>query len=248
MSVVNVSSRAGVNKLGHRMRYTGAPDWRPSDMSDDKKSTGISSNQAIDGALQLDSDPRNLKQYYADWARNYDRDVEAVQYSGPEFAATLLEQHLDERAKAILDAGCGTGLVGVALQARGYQLVDGFDLSPEMAQLSSATGAYRDVVGDVDIMHAQRDYARSDYEALLSVGVFTLGHVPPQALEALLPLVRVGGLLVISTRSHYFEQTDFQQCVDALVDAGRLQLLQVVWDAPYNHDGDAHYWVFSRKA
>jgi len=209
-------------------------------MGDDR----ISNNQAIDAALRLDGQPQNLKQYYADWARNYNRDMDAVQYSGPQFAATLLSQHLDDKSARILDAGCGTGLVGVELWKFGYRLVDGFDLSEEMAQLSAATGAYAEVSGNVDMMRAAQDYPHADYDALMSIGVFTLGHVPPRALEVLLQLVRVGGLLVISTRSHYFEQTDYQQCVDALLVSGQLRQLQVVWDAPYNHDGNAHYWVF----
>jgi predicted TPR repeat methyltransferase len=211
-------------------------------MSDDK----ISSNAAIDAALHLDGDPQTLKQYYADWARNYNRDIDAANYSGPGLAARLLSQHLDDNTARILDAGCGTGLVGVALQALGYHNVDGFDLSPEMAQQATATGAYGEVAGDVDMMRAPRDYPHADYDALLSIGVFTLGHVPPQALEVLLQLLRDGGLLVISTRSHYYAQTDFQQCVDALLAAGKLRQLQVVRDAPYNHDGDAHYWVFTK--
>jgi predicted TPR repeat methyltransferase len=212
-------------------------------MSEDR----ISNNQAIDAALRLDGDPNNLKQYYANWSRSYDRDMEAVQYSGPEFAATLLSQHLDNKSARILDAGCGTGLVGVALRALGYRLVDGFDLSVEMAQLSAATGAYGEVLGNVDMMRAPQDYPHADYDALLSIGVFTLGHVPPQALEVLVKLLREGGLLVISTRSHYYEQTDFQQCVDALLAVGMLRQLQEVRDAPYNHDGDAHYWVFIKS-
>jgi predicted TPR repeat methyltransferase len=211
-------------------------------MSDDK----ISSNAAIDAALHLDGDPQTLKQYYADWARTYNRDIDAAKYSGPEFAASLLNQHLDDKSARILDAGCGTGLVGIALQALGYRNVDGFDLSPEMAQQAKATGAYGEVAGNVDMMRAAQDYPHANYDALLSIGVFTLGHVPPQALGMLVQLLRIGGLLVVSTRSHYYQQTDYQQCVDALLAAGRLRQLQVIRDAPYNHDGDAHYWVFMK--
>jgi predicted TPR repeat methyltransferase len=211
-------------------------------MSDDR----ISTNAAIDAALRLDGDPQNVKQYYADWARHYDRDVSAAEYSGPAIAARLLQQHLADPMARILDAGCGTGLVGAELQALGYGAIDGFDLSSEMAELSRATGAYRQVVGDIDMMHALEDYLVCDYDALLSIGVFTLGHVPPQALTVLLQLLRAGGLLLISTRSQYYQQTDYQQQVDALLDSRKMSQLQVIWDAPYNHDGGAHYWVFRK--
>ena len=212
-------------------------------MTDDKLST----NASIDAALRLDGDPQNVKQFYADWAQNYDRDTRESIYTGPAIATQLLSQHLPELDVPILDAGCGTGLVGVALNAQGYGLVDGFDLSPEMADLAAATAAYRHVVGNIDMMRAQEDYPRSDYAALLSIGVFTLGHVPPQALGVLLELVRPGGLMLISTRSHYYDQTDFQSQVDILLAEACITQVQTIWDAPYNHDGDAHYWLF-RKA
>jgi len=211
-------------------------------MSDDR----ISNNAAIDAALRLDGDPQNLKRYYAGWAPDYNRDIDAARYSGPRVAAELLSRHLVDKTARILDAGCGTGLVGVELRARGYGVIDGFDLSPEMAQQAIATGAYGEVAGNVDMMRALEKYPPAQYDALLSIGVFTLGHVPPRALEVLVPLVRRGGLLLVSTRSHYFEQTDFQQCVDALLANGQLGQLQVVWNAPYNHDGAAHYWVFNK--
>jgi len=212
-------------------------------MSEEK----ISDNAAIDGALRLDGDPQNVRQYYDEWARSYDRDVGAADYSAPGIAARLLQQQLSDTDCRILDAGCGTGLVGVELRALGYGPIDGFDLSPEMAEKSIATGAYRSVAGDIDMMFAPRDYPGSNYDALLSIGVFTLGHVPPQALVVLLDLLRAGGILLVSTRSHYYDRSDFQQQVDQLLGVGAMSQSQVVWDAPYNHDGQAHYWVFRKS-
>ena len=208
----------------------------------------ISTNAAIDAALRLDGDPQKVKQFYADWAQQYNQDVSSTEYCGPVIAATLLNQHLGDKKARILDAGCGTGLVGVELQRLDYLHLDGFDLSLEMAELATASGAYRQVTGNIDMMRALEEFPQREYDALLSIGVFTLGHVPPQALEVLVKLVRRDGLLVISTRSHYFEQTDYQKIVDALLSSGQLSQLQVVWDAPYNHDGDAHYWVFRKTA
>ena len=211
-------------------------------MNDDK----ISDHEAIDAALHLDGDPEKVKEFYAEWAKNYDSDVGDARYSGPAIAAKLLQRHVEDEAAQLLDAGCGTGQVGRELHALGYRIIDGFDLSAEMAELAGATGAYRHVAGDIDMMRALEDFPYREYDALLSIGVFTLGHVPPEALEVLLQLLRAGGLLLISTRSHYYDQTEFQQQVDALLEQGLLTQLQVIWDAPYNHDGDAHYWVFRK--
>lgn len=213
-------------------------------MSDDK----ISSNKAIDAALHLDGDPEKVRQFYEEWARNYNIDTTSSAYTGPEIAAKLLQRHLPEPNKLLLDAGCGTGLVGVELEKLGYRLIDGFDLSESMTEQAAATGAYRDLLGGIDMMRAAESYADDTYDAILSIGVFTLGHVPPEALEVLLRLVHKGGLLVVSTRTHYYEQTNFQQVVDELIEANRAELVQLVRDAPYNNDGDGHYWVLRKTA
>ena len=212
-------------------------------MSDDR----ISSNDAIDAALHLDGDPEKVKEFYEEWARTYNVDTTGSDYTGPVISSRLLQQHLTDTDCRLLDAGCGTGLVGIELQKLGYAEIDGFDLSEEMAKLAIATGAYQNVLGAVDMMRATEHYSGAAYDAILSVGVFTLGHVPPEALDVLLKLTRSGGLLVISTRTHYYNDTNYQQVVDRLCADGQVELLQRMDDAPYNNDGDAHYWVFKKQ-
>jgi len=212
-------------------------------MSDDK----VSSNAAIDAALRLDGDPDKVRAYYDDWAQNYNLDISDAGYSGPAIGARLLQQNLADTAARLLDAGCGTGLVGVELHTLGYRSIDGFDLSDSMVEQARASGVYRQLEGDIDIMRAAQTYAPGSYDAVLSVGVFTLGHVPPEALAVLLRLVRPGGLLVMSTRTHYYDQTGFQQMVDELVAGRQIELLELLRDAPYNRDGAGHYWVFRKS-
>lgn len=211
------------------------------------KKNKISANPAIDAALRLDGDPRRVRAFYDDWAQNYDLDVSSAGYSAPAICATLLEQHLPDSAAVLLDAGCGSGLAGVELEARGYRNLDGFDLSESMAAKARATGSYRRVRGGIDMMRAADAYDSPGYDALLSVGVFTLGHVPPRALEVLLQLVRARGLLIVSTRSQYYDHSDFQQVVDELVARGCMESLQLLENAPYNDDGAGHYWVFRKS-
>jgi predicted TPR repeat methyltransferase len=213
-------------------------------MSDEK----ISDNEAIDAALRLDGDPGRVNVYYEDWARDYNRDVASAGYSAPAIAARLLQQQRPDLDIDLLDAGCGTGLAGIELQGLGYRRIDGFDLSESMAAEARATGCYREVRGAIDMMRASESYAGAAFDAVLSVGVFTLGHVPPEALLELLRLARGGGLLVLSTRSLYYRQTGFQKLIDDLRDRGRIEVRHLLEDAPYNHDGDRHYWVLEKTA
>jgi predicted TPR repeat methyltransferase len=212
-------------------------------MSDEK----ISSNEAINAALHLDGNPQNVRQFYDDWAKNYNLDTSSSEYTGPAISARLLSQYLPAKSSRLLDAGCGTGLVGIELQNLGYDHIDGFDLSDTMAEKAIASGAYRQVLGGIDMMRAAENYADANYAAILSVGVFTLGHVPPEALMVLLQLASPGGLLLISTRTHYYDETNFQLVMDGLIDSGQVELLQVIRNAPYNNDGDGHYWVMQKQ-
>lgn len=212
----------------------------------------ISSNEAIEAALNLDGDPLKVKEFYDEWASRYDIDTLDSEYIGPSVAANLFgdyQQH--ELGKAdfsweILDAGCGTGLVGNALSNLGYENIDGFDLSDAMAQKARDTRSYREVKGGIDMMLAAQSYTRQRYDGVMSIGVFTLGHVPPGALEVLIELLKPGGILVVSTRSHYYDQSNFQEVVDRLVATGQMQLLNLIRNAPYTDEDDAHYWVFRR--
>ncbi|MDJ0778918.1 MAG: class I SAM-dependent methyltransferase [Gammaproteobacteria bacterium] len=206
----------------------------------------LSSNPQIDGALKLDGDPQNVSKYYRDWADTYDRDTAASAYSGPRIAADLLARHVSARQLTLLDAGCGTGQVGVALQPLGFERVDGFDLSEPMAERARATGAYREVLGDIDMMRARETYADASYDGVLSVGVFTLGHVPPEALRVLAAIVRPRGWLLVSVRTHYYDESDFASVLQAETDAGRIEVVEALMDAPYNHDGNGHYWLLRR--
>jgi predicted TPR repeat methyltransferase len=217
-------------------------------MNDDK----IAKNEAIDAALHLDGDPQKVRAFYDEWASNYEIDTNESGYNGPEIAAKLFHQFNRSGEQEVcysfdvLDAGCGTGFVGEELAKLGYECIDGFDLSDAMAQKATETGSYREVKGGIDMMRAAQSYSTQSYAGVLSIGVFTLGHVPPEALHILIELLSPGGLLVVSTRSHYYDQSNFQEVVDQLITDSQVQLLKLIKDAPYNDDGDGHYWVFRK--
>ena len=81
----------------------------------------------------------------------------------------------------VLDAGCGTGLVGVSLRRLGVERIVGFDLSAAMLARASATGVYAELHPGI----AARAVAvrRRTVRGAVSVGVFTHGHVGPAAFE-----------------------------------------------------------------
>ena len=74
--------------------------------------------------------------------------------------------------------------------------------------------------------------------------MFTPGHVHPESLYQLAELAMPGGILVISTRIPYYEQTNYQDISDRIETEGVATLVKKLDNAPYRDDGDAHYWIY----
>ncbi|RRI01770.1 class I SAM-dependent methyltransferase [Mesorhizobium tamadayense] len=196
----------------------------------------------------LDTDVGYLAQY-RDQADTYDLDVGRRGYCGPmivaELAGAIQTAYLaKERAViTILDAGCGTGLVGQQLKRLGFQLIDGFDLFEEMAEKARQTHIYRHVQGDVDLNGPLSDYSNASYDITVCCGVFTHKHTRPDRLRELARVTRPKGFVIVSTRKSYAEATCFDGEVRRLQDADVLLPAHCLSDARY-YDEDAHYWVF----
>ncbi|MER8684613.1 class I SAM-dependent methyltransferase [Mesorhizobium sp. M1405] len=198
----------------------------------------------------LDGDVGRLAHFYRGWANSYEVDVGREGYCGPTVVAELASAvqtayFANERAViAILDAGCGTGLVGVELERLGFRSIDGFDLSEEMAERARQTRVYRHVRGDVDLNGPLSDYSNASYDITVCCGVFTLGHIRPDALRELARVTRPNGFIIASTRKSYAETTSFEDEVRRLQDAGVLVTAQCLNDGRYIAEEGAHYWVF----
>lgn len=211
---------------------------------------------SVQSALDLDSDADSIKAYYAKWADSYDDDLDGY-YTAPRMMAGLLCEVLDDEPAGIpadrsdveiMDTGCGTGLVGDMLDRAGFRKIDGTDISQEMVDKARELDVYRSLYGDIDVNEPPRPEWIDAYDAVMSCGVFTLGHVPPEALHQLVRMARPGGVIVNSTRTSYYEETDYQQVSDDLEASGKATLVKQLRDAPYTQDGNAHYWAYQVAA
>ncbi|MEI8718791.1 MAG: methyltransferase domain-containing protein [Mesorhizobium sp.] len=198
----------------------------------------------------LDGDVIRLGHFYREWAISYDLDVGRDGYCGPkivaELAGAVQTAYLaTERADiAILDAGCGTGLLGAELERLGFRLIDGIDLSEEMAERARQTRVYRQVRGGVDLNRPLSDYPSASYDVSVCCGAFTHGHVRPEGLRELARVTRPNGFVVASTRKSYVEAASFEDEVRRLQDVGILVPTQRLDNARYVAEEGAHYWVF----
>ena len=124
--------------------------------------------------------PEEVAALYDGWAESYDREMAANGYRHPSICLALLARHLPRGATPLLDAGCGTGLIGGWLAITGYPHVEGLDLSEGMLQRAAATRAYKALhrlsLGET------LPFEEGHFAGMVSAGVFTTGHVGVEAL------------------------------------------------------------------
>jgi len=78
-----------------------------------------------------------LLKYYQDWTDNnqYNKDMVDWNYTAPKETVLILKKYVFNKNSKILDAGCGTGLVGIELKKYGYSNIEGVDFSQNMLDL-----------------------------------------------------------------------------------------------------------------
>jgi predicted TPR repeat methyltransferase len=105
----------------------------------------VSNSDKIDARLsRVYDNPGDKQALFDDWAPTYDNDlVNEMGYVADAEACRRLQAMLPDRRARILDAGCGTGLVGRRLQQAGYTDIHGSDYSQKMLDEARTRGAYR---------------------------------------------------------------------------------------------------------
>ncbi|SMF09731.1 Methyltransferase domain-containing protein [Tistlia consotensis] len=160
---------------------------------------------------------------YAEWAKSYDRDVMVLGYQLPPVVAGLFARHVPLGAGPILDVGCGTGLIGLALQALGYDRVTGADLSEAMLAVAAGRGCYEATVRAE--LGKRLDFPDGGFFALVASGVFTQGHAPASAFAELARITASGGRVVLTDRADGDHAAAYRAAADALVAEGTWRLI-----------------------
>jgi ubiquinone/menaquinone biosynthesis C-methylase UbiE len=176
----------------------------------------------------------DLRDFYADWAETYDEDHAAIGCFHHQAAVELLLQFLPDPAAAILDVGAGTGLVGEALQARGFSNLTAIDFSPDILAVARRKGLYRRYLVQ-NLNQPLRDLVENSFDAAIGVGVFSFGQVEAVALDELVRIVRPEGLITFTLRVDFFESNamGFREKLAGLSEAGTWQLHALSEPAQY---------------
>ncbi len=167
----------------------------------------------VDDAYALET-PADSIRLYGKWAPTYDSDlIERIGYVVHLRVAEILLRQRSLINGAVLDVGCGTGLVGVKLREGGIDVIDGVDIAPQMlVEAGKKRTNYDDPVyrnlSPADLTE-RLDIPDNQYDGLISAGTFTHKHLGPDSLDELWRVAASGAHCAIGIKSTHYEQPSF---------------------------------------
>lgn len=203
-------------------------------------------------AVETPDDNRRL---YAAWAATYEASfATAERYVYHRRVAEIFTSGTWDPAGAVLDVGCGTGLVGVELRRLGAPTIDGIDISAEMlaeagAKYDAAGAVYRSLI-EADLT-APVPLASDTYAGVVSAGAFTHGHLGVSAIDEVLRVSAPGGRGALGVNASHFRELGFDEYFERAVGTGTITdfaLVDVaVYDDPNRRgaDDEARVAVFT---
>ena len=161
---------------------------------------------------------REILDYYRDWTGNhkYNQDMIKMNYTAPKETVSVLVKYIIQKDLKILDAGCGSGLVGIELKKHNYSNIDGADFSQDMLNLIPKN-IYK-ALDKVDLNNPLK-YKNNTYDVVICVGTFTYGHVKAHALDEFIRIIKNKGLICFTINEGIYEEYGFDKKIKQLTDS-----------------------------
>ncbi len=163
--------------------------------------------------------------YYDNWTKKgqYNKDMVVWNYEAPQNTASLLNKHAIDKKINILDAGCGTGLVGKELKKYGYSNLTGVDFSQSMLDLITP-GIYHTI--DLIDLNEPLKYGDNTFDAIMCVGTFTYGHVKAHVLNEFIRIVNYQGLICFTINEGIYKEYEFDKKIDELSTNNKWEIIE----------------------
>jgi len=158
-----------------------------------------------------------LLKYYQDWTKKnkYNQDMINWKYTAPQETVLVLKKYALNNKCKILDAGCGTGLVGIELKKYGYSNIEGVDFSQSMLDLVPQN-IYKKIE-KIDLNKPLK-FKNNIYDVVMCVGTFTYGHVKPHALNEIIRVTKSKGIICFTVNEGIYEEYGFDKKMKELTD------------------------------
>nr|XP_046248615.1 methyltransferase-like protein 27 [Scatophagus argus] len=167
-------------------------------------------------------DPDNVMSFYDKWAADYEKDVNAINYQGPNLAADFIFSNFSgspEEAR-VLDVACGPGQMAKLMSEVGFKHFVGVDCSKGMLEEAAKTGLYEDLKQarlGTDPLPAQA----GTFDVVVMVGALQPNLVPFSVFRDLCNVTKPGGLICLTKAQHRTDPEGFMASLER-----ELQLLE----------------------
>jgi len=184
--------------------------------------------EGLDPRLQrVYSSPGDKRKLFDHWANTYDHDlVHELGYVADAEACRYLVERIADPGGRILDAGCGTGLVGRRLFNAGYHELHGSDFSAEMLEQAAKTGVYKTL--------KQHDLTcplpgTMQFDAVIAVGVFAFNVPNASHLVHLTRVLAPDGLAFVTVNGKAWVEMEWERQIREFeADIAETRLLEVI--------------------
>ena len=185
--------------------------------------------------------PEELLKYYQDWTDNnkYNKDMVDWNYTAPQETVSVLRKYALKKNSRILDAGCGTGLVGIELKKYGYSNIEGVDFSQSMLDLVPQNIYQK--IEKIDLNKPLK-FKNNIYDVVMCVGTFTYGHVKPHALDEIIRITKNKGLVCFTINEGIYEEYGFDKKIKELTN-NKLWNVKEFFKSNYITTKDVEAWL-----
>jgi len=182
-----------------------------------------------------------LLKYYQDWTKKnkYNQDMINWKYTAPQETVLVLKKYAFNKNCKILDAGCGTGLVGIELKKYGYSNIEGVDFSQSMLDLVPQN-IYKKIE-KIDLNKPLK-FKNNIYDIVMCVGTFTYGHVKPHALDEIIRITKNKGLICFTINEGIYEEYGFDKKIKELTN-NKLWNVKEFFKSNYITTKDVEAWL-----
>ena len=189
---------------------------------------------------KLTSKDKVLK-YYDDWTKNaqFNQDMIDWGYTAPVNTVQLIKKYIHDKNIKILDAGCGSGLVGIELKKRGYADIHGVDFSQSMLNLIP-NNIYQTL--ELIDLNEPLMYNDNNFDVIICVGTFTYGHVKARALDEFIRVTNKNGYICFTINEGIYTEYKFDKKINELSQNKSWEVLNLS-KSSYIVNKDVEAWL-----
>ena len=180
-------------------------------------------------------------EYYDNWTHKsqYNQDMVDWQYTAPQHSVNLFKHHAPNKDMRILDAGCGSGLVGMELKKEGFMNLRGVDFSQSMLDLVPD-----EIYNSIELIDLNKPLYFKDnhFDAIMCVGTFTYGHVKAHTLNEFIRITKNNGLICFTVNEGIYSEYEFDKKIEELSRNNLWRIIKLA-KSPYIENKGVQAWL-----